>query len=89
VAAESLLLLDELLAGFLARHPGVSFQLTQSPAPGYWQRALLDQLFAHAGRKAVIGCESDEPAAIPPLSPRASGRGSCPPHRGGTAPATL
>jgi len=33
VAAESLLLLDDLLAGFLAAHPGVSFQLFQSPAP--------------------------------------------------------
>ena len=33
VAAESLLLLDDLLAGFLAAHPGVSFQLFQSSAP--------------------------------------------------------
>ena len=33
VAAESLLLLDDLLAGFLAAHSGVSFQLFQSPAP--------------------------------------------------------
>jgi DNA-binding transcriptional LysR family regulator len=144
VAAESLLLLDELLAGFLAGHPGVSFQLTQSPAPamaallhagqvdfcvasqpldddalqaaelaseevlvavppahrlagrkrvgvddlagevfvatrpGYWQRALLDRLFARAGRKPVIGCESDEPAAVPALIAAGLGAGLLP-----------
>jgi DNA-binding transcriptional LysR family regulator len=33
VAAESLLLLTDLLAGFLTARPGVSFQLFQSPAP--------------------------------------------------------
>jgi DNA-binding transcriptional LysR family regulator len=144
VAAESLLLLDELLAGFLAAHPGVSFQLSQSPAPamagllhagqvdfclasqhldddaleavelaneevliavapahrlagrervgmddlagevfvatrpGYWQRALLDQLFAQAGRKLLIGAESDEPAAIPALIAAGLGAGLLP-----------
>jgi DNA-binding transcriptional LysR family regulator len=144
VAAESLLLLDDLLAGFLAAHPGVSFQLAQSPAPamagllhtgqvdfclasqslnddsleaaelaseevlvavppahrlagrkriglhdladevfvatrpGYWQRALLDQLFAQAGRKPVIGCQSDEPAAIPALVAAGLGAGLLP-----------
>jgi DNA-binding transcriptional LysR family regulator len=144
VAAESLLLLDNLLAGFLAGHPGVSFQLSQSSAPamagllhagqvdfclasqpldddaleaaelsdeevliavppahrlagrkrvgmddlagevfvatrpGYWQRALLDQLFAQAGRKPVIGCESDEPAAIPALIAAGLGAGLLP-----------
>jgi DNA-binding transcriptional LysR family regulator len=144
VAAESLLLLDDLLAAFLARHPGVSFQLSQSPAPamagllhsgrvdfclasqplnddsleavelaseevliavppahrlaghkrvglndlagevfvatrpGYWQRALLDQLFAQAGRKPVIGCESDEPAAVPALVAAGLGAGLLP-----------
>jgi DNA-binding transcriptional LysR family regulator len=144
VAAESLLLLDGLLAGFLAGHPGVSFRLSQSPAlamagllragqvdfclasqpldddaleiaelaseevlvavplahrladrervgmddlagevfvaarPGYWQRALLDQLFARAGRKPVIGCESDEPAAVPALTAAGLGAGLLP-----------
>ena len=144
VAAESLLLVDELLAVFLAGHPGVSFQLSQSPAsampgllhagqvdfclasqrldddsleaaelaseevllavplthplagrtrvgiddiagealvatrPGYWQRALLDQLFAQAGRKPVIGCESDEPAAVPALVAAGLGPGLLP-----------
>jgi DNA-binding transcriptional LysR family regulator len=144
VAAESLLLLDDLLTGFLAAHPGVSFQLSQSPAPtmagllhagqvnfclasqpldddaleavelaneevliavppahrlagrkrvgmddlvgevfvatrpGYWQRALLDRLFAQAGRKPVIGSESEEPAAVPALVAAGLGAGLLP-----------
>jgi DNA-binding transcriptional LysR family regulator len=32
--------------------------------PGYWQRTLLDQLFADAGQAAVIACEGDEPGAV-------------------------
>jgi DNA-binding transcriptional LysR family regulator len=32
--------------------------------PGYWQRALTDQLFAPLGRPPVIACEGDEPYAI-------------------------
>ena len=32
--------------------------------PGYWQRALTDQLFADAGAEPVIVCEGDEPYAI-------------------------
>ena len=133
VAAETLLLVSDLLAGFLAEHPGIGFRLYQSPAPamagllhadqvdfclasqpldddsleaaelyseeallavppahrlagreraglddltdevfvvtrpGYWHRALVDRLFADAGRQPVIGCETDEPAAIPAL----------------------
>jgi DNA-binding transcriptional LysR family regulator len=144
VAAETLLLLTDLLAGFLARHPGVSFELSQSPAPamagflhagrvdfclasqplddeslevaelaseevlvvvppahrlagrervgmddlageafvttrpGYWQRALVDRLFAQAGLQVVIGCESDEPAAIRPLVAAGLGVGLLP-----------
>jgi DNA-binding transcriptional LysR family regulator len=144
VAAESLLLLDDLLARFLAERPGVTFRLSQSPAPampgllhagrvdfclasqplhdeslesaelateevlvvvppghrlagrkrvglndladvafvatrpGYWQRALLDQLFARAGRTPVIGCESDEPAAVPALVAAGVGAGLLP-----------
>jgi DNA-binding transcriptional LysR family regulator len=144
VAAETLLLLTDLLAAFLTGHPGVSFQLSQSPGPGmagllhagrvdfclasqpldddslevaqlasegvlvavppahrlagreratmddlagevfvttrpgYWQRALVDQLFAQAGLQAVIGCESDEPAAIRPLVAAGLGVGLLP-----------
>jgi DNA-binding transcriptional LysR family regulator len=144
VAAESLLLLTGLLAAFMAGHPGLSFRLSQSPAPamagllhagqvdfclasqsldddalevaelaseevlvvvppahrladrdrvsmddlagevfvvtrtGYWQRALVDQLFAQVGLQAVIGCESDEPAAIPPLVAAGLGVGLLP-----------
>jgi DNA-binding transcriptional LysR family regulator len=32
--------------------------------PGYWQRALADQLFARAGLQLVVACEGDEPGAI-------------------------
>jgi DNA-binding transcriptional LysR family regulator len=32
--------------------------------PGYWQRALADQLFAQAGIRPAIACEGDEPGAI-------------------------
>ncbi len=32
--------------------------------PGYWQRALTDQLFADAGTEPFIVCEGDEPYAI-------------------------
>ena len=32
--------------------------------PGYWQRALTDQLFVDAGAEPVIVCEGDEPYAI-------------------------
>jgi DNA-binding transcriptional LysR family regulator len=32
--------------------------------PGYWQRALTDQLFAGLGRPPIIACEGDEPYAI-------------------------
>lgn len=144
VAAETLLLLTDLLSGFLAEHPGVSFSLSQSPAPampsllqegqvdfalasqpldnpglqdlelvteevllavppahllarrsrvdlgelageafvttraGYWQRTLLDRLFAQAGLQPVIACESDEPAAIRPLVAAGLGVGLLP-----------
>jgi DNA-binding transcriptional LysR family regulator len=144
VAAESLLLLTDLLAEFLAGHPGIGFRLYQSPAPampgllhagqvdfclasqpldddsleaaelvteevlvavppahrlagreragmndladevfvvtrsGYWQRALVDRLFAEAGLQPVIGCETDEPAAIPALVAAGLGAGLLP-----------
>jgi DNA-binding transcriptional LysR family regulator len=144
VAAETLLLLTDLLAGFLAEHPGIGFRLYQSPAPamagllhagqtdfclasqpldddslevaelaseevlvavppahrlagrerarmddlaeeafvvtrpGYWQRALLDRLFAEAGLQPVIACETDEPAAIRPLVATGLGAGLLP-----------
>lgn len=144
VAAETLLLLTGMLAGFLTEHPGISFQLSQAPGPampgllqagqadfclasqaldgdfletaelaseevlvavpsahrlagrrrvglgalagepfittrpGYWQRALIDQLFAQAGLRPVIGCESDEPAAIRPLVAAGLGVGLLP-----------
>lgn len=32
--------------------------------PGYWQRALTDQLFAGLGRPPIIACEGGEPYAI-------------------------
>ncbi|MFJ9616812.1 LysR family transcriptional regulator [Streptomyces noursei] len=31
--------------------------------PGHWQRVLLDRLFAPTGRRPVIACEGEEPAA--------------------------
>lgn len=130
VAVETLRTVTDVVAAFLADHPGVSIRLFQSPAPtmlaqlhagevdlclasqplegstldtielaseevllavppphplarrkrvrigtlagepfvttrpGHWQRALTDQLFAHAGLAASIVCEGDEPAAI-------------------------
>ncbi|MHB8293885.1 MAG: LysR family transcriptional regulator [Acidimicrobiales bacterium] len=130
VAAETLLTLTNLTAGFLAEHPDVSFRLYQSSAPamaaqlqaggidlclasqpmagaslqsvellseevllavppghrlahhmqvevaalagerfvttrpGYWQRALVERLFAEAGIEPSVACEGDEPAAI-------------------------
>jgi DNA-binding transcriptional LysR family regulator len=144
VTAETLLLLTDLLTGFLAEHPGIGFRLYQSPAPamagllhagqtdfclasqpldddslevaelvseevlvavppahrlagrerahmddlaeeafvvtrpGYWQRALLDRLFAEAGLQPVIACETDEPAAIRPLVATGLGAGLLP-----------
>jgi DNA-binding transcriptional LysR family regulator len=144
VAAETLHLLTDPLAGFLAGHPGISFQLHQSPTPamagllhagqvdfclasqpvddeflevaelssdevllavppahrlagrervgmsdlagevfvatrpGYWQRAMIDRLFAQAGLQAVIGCESDEPASVLPLVAAGLGVGLLP-----------
>jgi DNA-binding transcriptional LysR family regulator len=44
--------------GDLAAEPFVTTR------PGYWQRALTDQLFAPLGRQPVIACEGDEPYAI-------------------------
>jgi DNA-binding transcriptional LysR family regulator len=32
--------------------------------PGYWQRALADQLFARSGLLPAVSCEGDEPGAI-------------------------
>lgn len=32
--------------------------------PGYWQRALADELFLSSGIRPVIACEGDEPYAI-------------------------
>ncbi|MFB7496463.1 LysR family transcriptional regulator [Streptomyces sp. NPDC056161] len=144
VALETMLLLPDLLASFLAEHPGISFQLRQSPTPamadllhagqvdfclasqpvddellevmelasaevllavplthrlagrevarvadladevfvgtrrGYWQRALIDQLFAQSGRQPVISCESDEPGSILPLVAAGLGVGLVP-----------
>ncbi|HEX6467920.1 MAG TPA: LysR family transcriptional regulator [Streptosporangiaceae bacterium] len=40
---------------------GEPFVSTRS---GYWQRDLLDRLFAGAGLEPAIACEGDEPAAI-------------------------
>ncbi|MBC9724080.1 LysR family transcriptional regulator [Streptomyces sp. TRM68367] len=34
-----------------------------TPRPGYWQRALLDRLFAAEGLTPVLSCEGDEPGA--------------------------
>jgi DNA-binding transcriptional LysR family regulator len=45
-------------AGALAGEPFVTTR------PGYWQRALADQLFASAGIEPTIVCEGDEPYAI-------------------------
>jgi DNA-binding transcriptional LysR family regulator len=44
--------------GALADEPFVTTR------PGYWQRALTDQLFADTGTEPVIVCEGDEPYAI-------------------------
>jgi DNA-binding transcriptional LysR family regulator len=44
--------------GALAGEPFVTTR------PGYWQRALADQLFAGAGVEPTIVCEGDEPYAI-------------------------
>jgi DNA-binding transcriptional LysR family regulator len=44
--------------GALAGEPFVTTR------PGYWQRALTDQLFADTGTEPVIVCEGDEPYAI-------------------------
>ena len=44
--------------GDLAAEPFVTTR------PGYWQRALTDQLFAPLGRPPVIACEGDEPYVI-------------------------
>jgi DNA-binding transcriptional LysR family regulator len=35
-----------------------------TPRPGYWQRALIDQLLRRAGMPLTIACEGHEPAAI-------------------------
>jgi DNA-binding transcriptional LysR family regulator len=51
--------------------PGASVQAEDLAAepfvttrPGYWQRALTDQLFAPLGHPPIIACEGDEPYAI-------------------------
>jgi DNA-binding transcriptional LysR family regulator len=130
VAAETLRTLTDLVAGFLAGHPAVSFRLRQAAEPemsalllsgevdlclaslplhnasarsavliseeallavppghqlagrdsvtitelagepfvttrpGYWQRALADELFGRSGIRPAIACEGDEPYAI-------------------------
>lgn len=46
--------------------------------PGYWQRALADQLFAHAGIRPAIACEGDEPGAIRGLISAGLGVGMLP-----------
>ncbi|MCO5968372.1 LysR family transcriptional regulator [Actinoallomurus soli] len=46
--------------------------------PGYWQRSLLDRLFADAGLEPAIACEGDEPAAIRSLISAGLGIGLLP-----------
>lgn len=54
---------------------GLPFVTTR---PGYWQRSLLDRLFADAGLEPVIACEGDEPAAIRGLVSAGLGAGLLP-----------
>jgi DNA-binding transcriptional LysR family regulator len=68
------LLTEEVLLGVprshrLARRRRASIEDLAAEAfvttrPGYWQRALADQLFARLGRQPAIACEGDEPYAI-------------------------
>lgn len=46
--------------------------------PGYWQRELLDRLFADAGLEPAIACEGDEPAAVRSLISAGLGIGLLP-----------
>jgi DNA-binding transcriptional LysR family regulator len=45
----------------LAELAGEPFVTTR---PGYWQRALADELFARSGVSPAIACEGDEPYTI-------------------------
>src|SRR5205823_4429987 len=46
--------------------------------PGYWQRALADEMFARAKIRPVIACEGDEPYAIRELISAGVGVGLLP-----------
>jgi DNA-binding transcriptional LysR family regulator len=53
----------------LARHNEVAIEDLGgepfvTPRPGYWQRTLIDDMFARAGMTLTIACEGDELAAI-------------------------
>lgn len=74
VAAETLLLLTDLLAGFLAEHPGINVQLTQSPTPdmagllkdGQVDFCLASQPLDDASLQAVELLTEDVLLAVPP-----------------------
>jgi DNA-binding transcriptional LysR family regulator len=82
------LMSEEVLLGVPPAHPlaargrvavgelaGEPFVTTR---PGYWQRALTDQLFARAHIRPVIACEGDEPYAIRELISAGVGIGLLP-----------
>jgi DNA-binding transcriptional LysR family regulator len=82
------LMREEVLLGVPPSHPlagrghvgiealaGEPFVTTR---PGYWQRALADELFGRARIRPVIACEGDEPYAIRELISAGVGVGLLP-----------
>jgi DNA-binding transcriptional LysR family regulator len=77
------------LAGrFRVRVPELAGEPFVTTRSGYWQRALLDRLFADAGLEPTIACEGDEPAAIRSLISAGLGVGLLPAvaHRAASGP---
>lgn len=82
------LMSEEVLLGVPSAHPlasrghvaveALAGEPLVTTRPGYWQRALTDELFARARIRPVIACEGDEPYAIRELISAGVGIGLLP-----------